>query len=73
MVGEPVGQQPEHQHGLQKGVCAAVTQAQPGDPRSGFGDDRFVHGGERFRGADRVVAESLGHPPRDRPVQHLTT
>jgi hypothetical protein len=26
---------------------------------TGVGDDRLMHGGEGFRGADRVVAESL--------------
>jgi len=41
-------------------VGAVVAQAQSGDARPGVGDDRFVHGGEGFRGADRVVAESLG-------------
>jgi hypothetical protein len=45
---------------LQQGVHAAVTEAQPGGALPGIGGDRLVHRGERFRGADRVVAESLG-------------
>jgi hypothetical protein len=59
-VAEPGrDEQPEHQQGLQQGVRAAVAQAQPGHPLPGSGGDRFVHGGEGVRGADRVVAESL--------------
>ena len=38
---------------------AAVSEAEPGDAVTGVGDDGVVHGGEGFRGADRVVAESL--------------
>jgi hypothetical protein len=40
-------------------VRAAVAEAEPGNALSGAGDDGFVDGGERFGGADRVVAESL--------------
>jgi hypothetical protein len=36
-----------------------IARAQPGDALSGVGGDRLVYGGERVRGADRVVAESL--------------
>src|SRR3954451_11739705 len=36
-----------------------MPQAQPGDAVPVVGDDRVVHGGEGFGGADRVVAESL--------------
>jgi hypothetical protein len=40
-------------------VRAAVAETETGDPVTGVGDDRVVQGGEGFRGADRVVAESL--------------
>ena len=58
-VEESVREQSKHQQCLQECVRAAVAQAQPGDARPGVGDDRIVHGGEGFRGPDRVVAESL--------------
>jgi hypothetical protein len=51
--------QPEHEQGREQGVGAAVAQAEPGDLLPGIGGDRFVRGGERVGGADRVVAESL--------------
>jgi hypothetical protein len=38
---------------------AQVAEAQSGDALAGVGEDRLVHGGEGFGGADRVVAESL--------------
>jgi hypothetical protein len=44
---------------LEQGVDAMVTEAEPGDALPVGGGDRFVHGGERLRGAGRVVAESL--------------
>jgi hypothetical protein len=40
-------------------VRAAVAEAQPGNALSGAGGDGVMDGGERFGGADRVVAESL--------------
>jgi hypothetical protein len=44
---------------LEQRVGAAIPEAQPGDAVPVGGGDRVVYGGEGFRGADRVVAESL--------------
>lgn len=47
------------EQGLQQGVHAGVTEAQPGDAGADVGDDRRGQVGERSGAADRVVAEAL--------------
>ena len=47
------------EQGLQEGVDAGVTEAQPGDAGALVGEDRRGQVGERLGAADRVVADAL--------------
>jgi hypothetical protein len=58
-VGEPVGEQPVDEQGLEQGVHAGSPKRSPGNGGALGGEDRCGELGEGLGTADRVVADGL--------------